>query len=163
MLHHGAVDSAPDISDLPRYHCIRYLAIGKIVDSHAIQIHCSDAVIIGLAAASPAADLMPDKSAFMFAKVKKGEPKNCYEADGFILKKILSQMAVSHKETLNQLWLLPGKRKMKNSMCLRNHSHRVFYFRQHADWCFQRSARTHSRHRRWRSQGFFLGYATNKH
>ena len=47
MSHHGTVDSAPDISDMLRRHCIRYLTIYKIVDSHAIQIHCSDAVIVG--------------------------------------------------------------------------------------------------------------------
>ena len=47
MLHRGTVDNAPDISDMLRYHCIRYLTICKIVDSHAIQIHCPNAIIIG--------------------------------------------------------------------------------------------------------------------
>ena len=47
-LHCGAVDNVPDISDMLRYHRIRYLAIHcKIVDSHSIQIHRSNAVIIG--------------------------------------------------------------------------------------------------------------------
>ena len=32
-------------------NCIRYLAIIEIVDSHAIQIHCADTVIVRLVAA----------------------------------------------------------------------------------------------------------------
>jgi len=32
------------------------------------------------------------------------------------------------KKTQNYFTLLPGKRKMKNSMCLRDHLHRVFSF-----------------------------------
>ena len=43
----GEVHNTPDISDMLRCHCIWYLAICEIVDSHAIQIHSSDTVIIG--------------------------------------------------------------------------------------------------------------------
>ena len=58
-LHCGAVDNVPDISDMLRSHRIRYLAIHcKIVDSHSIQIHRSNAVIIGRITAGLAAEDM---------------------------------------------------------------------------------------------------------
>lgn len=44
--HHGVVDGTPNISDMLGCCCIRYLAIYEIVDSHAIQIHSSYAVIV---------------------------------------------------------------------------------------------------------------------
>ena len=46
--HHGTVDTAPYGKDLLCRNCIRYLAIFKIVDSHAVQIHSSNAVIVRL-------------------------------------------------------------------------------------------------------------------
>ena len=57
-LHRGMVDNTPDISDMPRYHCNRYLTVRKMVDSPAIQIHCSDAVIIGSITTAPAPEDM---------------------------------------------------------------------------------------------------------
>lgn len=42
---------------------------------------------------------------------------------------------------------------MKNSMCLRNHSHRVFHFREYTDSHFQRSEGMRSRHRQRQSYG----------
>ena len=45
-LHRGTVDNALSIPDVLGCYCIRYLLIlCKIVDSHAIQIHCTDAII----------------------------------------------------------------------------------------------------------------------
>lgn len=45
--HHGTVDSAPYIRDMLLYNCIWYfLFANEIVDSHTMQIHCLDAVIV---------------------------------------------------------------------------------------------------------------------
>ena len=48
--HHGTIDTAPYDKDLLCRNCIRYLTIFKIVDSHAVQIHSSNAVIVRLIA-----------------------------------------------------------------------------------------------------------------
>ena len=44
--HHGTVDTAPYDKDLLCRNCIRYLTIFEIVDSHAVQIHSSNTVIV---------------------------------------------------------------------------------------------------------------------
>ena len=60
MLHRGAADSAPDISDVLRIppYPVLGLSFPQIVDSHAIQVHCSNAVIIGFVFARSAAEDM---------------------------------------------------------------------------------------------------------
>lgn len=59
MLHRRVIDCTLHKGDLLLCDCIRYLLIGQITDSHTIQIHCPDAVIIGTVSAGAAGKQMP--------------------------------------------------------------------------------------------------------
>lgn len=62
--HHGTVDNAPYDKDLLCRNCIRYLTIFEIVDSHAVQIHSSNAVIVRIIAT-----VLTSKQVYLFVAV----------------------------------------------------------------------------------------------